>query len=248
MDESKLNFLVLLDHSKAFATIDHGMLSMKLVHFFNFSEPSTRLLSSNLSNRSQFVHSINAQSSALNLCIGQGSILGPLLFTIFINDLPSQLQYCRIHMYADDLQLHLSSPVPSITLNVNRLNDDLNRIYHWAKANGFRLNPNKSKCVVIRRRALNFNIGFDILMNGEKIRIVDAARNFGLTFNANLTWTNHVNTLVGQTYMKLRCLWSTQYFTRLSIRRLITKSYFLPGLMTGCERKKLNVVFNNIVR
>ena len=71
----------------------------------------------------------------------------------------------------------------------------------WAKANGLRLNPHKSKCLVIRRRRLDCNIGFDILMNGEKIKIVDTARNLGLTFNVNLTWTIHVNTIVGKTYI-----------------------------------------------
>ena len=105
--------------------------------------------------------------------------------------------------------------MPFITLNVNRLNDDLDRVYYWAKANGFRLNPYKSKCMVIRRSTLDFNIGFDILVNGEKINIVDASRNLGLTFNAGLTWTNNVNTLVGQTYMKLRCLYGRHNTLRL---------------------------------
>ena len=66
-------------------------------------------------------------------------------------------------MYADDVQLYLSSPV-----NINRLNDNLYRIYHWAKANGLRLNPHNSKGMVIRRRMLNSNIGLDISMNGEE--------------------------------------------------------------------------------
>ena len=95
-------------------------------------------------------------------------------FNSFIKsfDLPNQLLYCRIHKHADDVQLHLSSPVLSITANVIRLNDDLHRIYHWAKANGLRLKLHKSKCMVIHRRTLDFNIGFHILMNGEKVKIV----------------------------------------------------------------------------
>ena len=64
--------------------------------------------------------------------------------------------------------------------------------------------------MVIRKRTLDSNIGIDVLMNGEKIKIVDVARNLGLTINDNRIWTNHVNTLVDQTYMKLRSLWSTQ--------------------------------------
>ena len=146
-------------------------------------------------------------------------------------------------------------PVLSITVNINRLNDDLDRIYHWAKANDLRWNPHKPKFMVIR--TLDSNIGLVVLMNGEKIKIVDAAKKLGLTVNDNLAWTNHVNTLVGQTYMKLRCLWLTQYFTPLNSRRLIAKCYLLPGSMCGCElfascnsvsKEKFNVLFNNIVR
>ena len=102
--------------------------------------------------------------------------------------------------------IHLSRPVLSTSVNINRFNDDLDRVYHWAKANGLRLNPHKSRCMAIERRILDSNIGFDILMNEEKIKQIDASKNLGLTFNDNLTWANHVNTLVGQTCMKLRCL------------------------------------------
>ena len=144
-------------------------------------------------------------------------------------------------MYADDVQLNLSSPVLSITVNVNKLNDYLDRIYYWAKGYDFRFNPHQSKCIFIHRSALDSNIVFDIVMNGEKIKIVDAAIKLGSTFNDNLAWTNHVNTLLGQTYMK----------------RLIAKCYLLHGLVYGCEhltscnsvsKKKLNVLSNNIVR
>ena len=66
-------------------------------------------------------------------------------------------------MYADNVQLHLSSPVLYMAVNVNRLNDDLERIYHWANGKWPLFKP--SKYLVIRRRTLDFNIGFDTLMN-----------------------------------------------------------------------------------
>lgn len=259
LDDGKYNFLVLLDHSKAFDTVDHGMLSLKLRHFFNFSRTSSQLLTSYLSNRLQFVYSNNSQSSALTVSRGvpQGSILGPLLFAIYINDLPKQLHHCNIHMYADDVQLYLSSPLQDVAANIRRLNGELDRVHRWATANGLCLNPRKSKCLMICKKSMHPNTGLDILLNGVKIDIVDSAKNLGLVFNNRLTWTNHINTLVGQTYAKLRSLWSTQYFIPLSVRQLIAKSYLLPGLTYGCElfancdstsKRKLNVIYNNIVR
>ena len=99
-----------------------------------------------------------------------------------INDLPSLLQHCRIHMYADDVQLYLSSPV---SVHLNRLNDNSDRMYHWIKANGLSSNPHKSKCMIIRRRTFDSNIVLDILMKGEKIKIVDAARSLFVEIKFN---------------------------------------------------------------
>ena len=112
--------------------------------------------------------------------------------------------------------------------------------------------------ITIRRRTLDSYIGLDILMNGEKIKIVDASRNLGLAFNDNLTGTNHVNTHVGQIYRKLRYLWSTQYFIPLNISRLIAKCYlflvscrvvnFLQIDIPLARRSSTSSTFNNIVR
>lgn len=72
-----------------------------------------------------------------------------------------------------------------------------------------------------------------------------------------MTWSNHVNTVLGQTYGKLRSLWATQCYTPLKIRLLLAKSYLIPGLIYGCElfancdsgsKRKLNSLYNNIVR
>lgn len=84
----------------------------------------------------------------------------------------------------------------------------MDRIYRCVTANGYRLNPYKSKCLTIRNRAFDFNIVLDIIISGENSNFVNVAKNVGLNFNNNLTWSNHVNTLVGQTYIKLSYLWS----------------------------------------
>lgn len=259
LDDGKLNFLVLLDHSKAFDMVNHSTLIMKLKNFFKFEHTSTRLLSSYLTDRWQSVYVNNIWSNPIRLFRGvpQGSILGPLLFSLYANDLPKQLSHCKIHMYADDVQLYINSPVHSVENNIARLNEDLNNIFLWATANGLCLNPHKTKCIVVHKKTIVPVISSDIIINGEKIEIVNAAKNLGLIFNNNLTWTNHINSLVGQTYIKLRSLWSTQYFTPLKIRTILAKSYLIPGLIYGCElfancdsasKRKLNVLYNNIIR
>lgn len=259
LENGKINFLVLLDHSKAFDTVDHEMLIKKLKNLFSFSTTSTKLLFSYLSNRAQSVYVNDIWSDSLSLTRGvpQGSILGPLLFSLYINDLPNQLSKCKIHLYADDVQLILSSPVQNMALGIASLNEDLQKIHLWASANGLCLNPRKSKCIVICKRSLNPSVCADIVINGEKIEIVTAAKNLGIIFNSNLTWNDHINSLAGQTYIKLRALWSTQYFTPFRVRILLAKTYLVPSLIYGCElfgscdsvsKRKLNILFNNIIR
>lgn len=98
---------------------------------------------------------------------------------------------------------------------------------------------------------------FDITINGQVIQVVSSVKNLGVLFNESLTWNNHINSIVGSTYNKLRTLWTSQSFTPLKIRQLLAKTYLMPSLLYGCEvfsncdstsRRKLNTVFNNICR
>lgn len=260
IDNGKISFLVLLDHSKAFDMVDHDVLCFKLRTMFNFSPLSTRLISSYLINRSQSVMINNKTSSVQQVFKGvpQGSILGPLLFTVYVNDLTNQLLYCNIHMYADDVQLYISSTLNNINDCIMKLNTDLDHIYNWANANGLCLNPSKSKCLIIRKRTMK-ELPFEpeIILNNQKIEIVSTTKNLGIVFNKTLTWSDHINAATGKTYAMLRTLWNTQYITPVNIRILLAKTYLIPTLLYGCEifactdsnsLKKLNSTFNAILR
>ena len=130
------------------------------------------------------------------------------------------------------------------------MNGELAWIFLWATANGLCLNPGKSKCILLHRRSVVPTVPRNVVMNGETIEIVHATRNLGIIFNSNLTWDNHINPLVGQTYIKLRALCS-------KTRILIAKTYLIPCLLYGSElfgncdsssKRKLNVLFSNIAR
>ena len=116
---------------------------------------------------------------------------------------------------------------------------------------------NLSVFYCIEERSVVATIPGDVMINGKKVEIVYATRNLGIIFNSNLKWDDHINSLLGQTYIKLRALWSTQLYIPLKIRILIAKTYMIICLLYGCElfgncdsssKRKLNVLFNNIAR
>lgn len=259
IDKNMISFLILLDHSKAFDTVDHSVLCLKLQRMQNFSTTAVKLIFSYLCDRSQSVYH---GSDVSNTClvsrgVPQGSILGPLLYTIYSNDLPSRLRHCGVHMYADDVQLYISCQPSEINDCVVKINSDLNNIMEWASGNGLQLNARKSKAMIIGNHNSITTVLPPILLDNSKIDTVATAKNLGVVFNEKLNWSNHINIVCGKTHSMLRNLWMTHYFTPFKIRMLLAKTYLLPTLMYGCElyascdtlsMKRLNVTYNNIAR
>lgn len=138
LDKKMITIMALLDFSKAFDTIDHRLLCKKLKNIFLIDNLSINLLRSYLQNRVQYVEFNFHQSETINVASGvpQGSILGPILFSMYINDLPSVLSYCKFHLYADDCQLYISGNHKNISDIVNLINMDIRRILIWCEQNG----------------------------------------------------------------------------------------------------------------
>ncbi|XP_075155481.1 uncharacterized protein LOC142228843 [Haematobia irritans] len=204
IDRNDLCFLVLLDHSKAFDTVSHDILIRKLRRCFGFGEFSTKLMKSYLSSRMQSVSVDGLSSELLTISRGvpQGSVLGPLLFSLYINDIVNVPIGCDIQIYADDVQLSFSSPICNLNSCVEDINRNLKLISNWAKANGLKLNPKKTKCIAISRRGIDLENITPIRVDDENVEYVTHSRNLGVIFDNRLSWNRHIDATVGSIYEK----------------------------------------------
>ena len=145
MDNGKLNGVVFLEICKAFDLINHEILLRKLKDQFGIHSTELKWFESYLTNRTQ-VCSVNGQTSSSKkiVCgIPQGSILGPLLFLLYINDMTDCLEKTTPYLYADDTEISSSSD--NFDTLIENLNHDLNNIRKWLSKNKLKHHPTKIK-------------------------------------------------------------------------------------------------------
>ena len=141
-DTGQLTGAIFIDLSKAFDIVDHYLLLDKLPHI-GLNQNAVLWFNSYFHNRHQYVYVNGCQSSQMLVDTGvpQGSILGPLLFSIFINDILQLCTICHVHLYADDTFIYYFNPdISQIQYN---LQQDFNIVQHWFNNNRLVLNMKK---------------------------------------------------------------------------------------------------------
>ena len=198
INNSEISGSVFLDFSKAFDLISHKILIHKLSLYLNNSE-SLGFFESFLSERTQrvFVHGKYSQEGHVQHGVPQGSVLGPLLFCLFINDLPLYVSSptTDTHMLADDTTLHTSGK----TLHVveSNLQDSLNGVQQWCSINEMMLNPTKTKSIVHapRQKHQRAPLLLNLKINNENIECVSEHKLLGIIVDNELRWQPHVDYL-----------------------------------------------------
>ena len=146
-----------------------------------------------LTTRTQRVQFENDMSStrAIRFGVPQGLILGPLLFVLYINDLPQCLENCSINMYADDTVMYFTNLCTSEIARV--VQDDLNRVVQWMESSRLILNQSKTKSMLFGSwQNLAKSPNFCIQLYGKTLETVAKFSYLGVVFDENLSWKDHV--------------------------------------------------------
>lgn len=171
---------------------------------------------------------INRHTSDLKPLIAgvpQGSILGPLLFCIYINDLVSIDQDAKFVIYADDTTILVTAKdAEDVIIKANKV---LSKLSSWSTANSLKINVNKTKAVLFRPRNRNINIRTSLHLNNSILPIVPSFKCLGVIFEQHLSWNTHVEMVVGKLSQVTGVLCKLRFFLPESIKLLLYKSLFL---------------------
>ena len=218
IDNGKFSGMLFTDLSKAFDCLVHDLLIAKL-NAYGFDYNALHLIYNYLSDRKQRTKIDESYSYWTDIILGvpQGSILGPLLFNIYINDIFYFMEVITITNFADDNTLYICNK--SIDLVISKLVKDSNNLGQWFKANY--LKSNEDKCKLL----LNINAEKFILVGNVSIYNSTEAKLLGVTFDSALKFDAHVSKRCKKANQKLHALLRVSMYMNYEKRRIIMKSF-----------------------
>ena len=245
LDNNEIVGTVLIDLSKAYDCIQHDLLLAKL-EAYGFSRRALIFLKSYLKGRKQRVKISSAFSKWLevNFGIPQGSILGPLLFNIFINDIFLFMQETNICNFADDNTLYVNDK--TVDKVINRLKTDIIKINEWFSDNSLVANPSKFQLMFLGvkhpKETLSIKIGNSTITATEKVELL------GVSIDNKLSFSNHINKICKAANNKLCAIIRLRKYLSITQTKSLVNSYVLsyfsycPLLWMFCKKKDMTLI------
>jgi hypothetical protein len=183
---------VFLDLSKAFDTLDHQTLFTKLDHY-GIRGMALQWIKSYFYDRRHYVQFNEISSTNNNIICGvpQGSILGPLFFLLYINDLPNATGLAECLLFADDTSILLSYTDQEYLTTT--LNAELKKLNIWMKTYKLSVNINKTNYVIFSSKQKTTKINLPVLFDDNPLKRVNVVKFLGIYIDENLTWKDHID-------------------------------------------------------
>jgi hypothetical protein len=237
MKKGEVTLMVMADFTKAFDTVHYKTLIAKLSSL-GFSKTFLRWLINYLSEQSHFVQIDNRVSDPATVCFGvpQGSILGPMLFNLYVSDLQDCLpSSVTTFQYADDTTIYLSFRPAELHKTVEELNSSLNIVSSWSSESNLALNPSKTKAMLLSTRQMSRVHGLYtnrplVSISSNNLEYVEVCKLLGVHFNENLKWDEQVKAICKSCYGTIRILKKIKNFTDFKLRKQLAESLVLSKL------------------
>ena len=234
LDSKKHCSGVFIDIRKAFDTVNHSILLSKLKHY-GIRGSGLKWFKSYLENRWQYVE-INGMSSTLKKLtsgVPQGSCLGPLLFLIYINDLPNSSKLMKFHLFADDTHIyHESSSLKKLELDMNK---ELKKINTWLIVNRLSLNVKKTNFVVFHPFNKPIKKRITLKFHRKAIKEVQHIKYLGVILDSTLSWKQHVIKISKSISKFCGILYKIRPFVNINILKMLYNSLIYSRLNYGAE-------------
>ena len=228
LNNKEFTLNIFIDYSRAFDTLNHKILLRKL-EWYGIRGKALDLIRSYLADRRQVVRIGDSFSGhkVINIGVPQGSIMGPLLFLIYINDLPNVSQLFHPVLFADDTTLSIRhSNLNQLILICNR---ELELFHDWSVSNRLSINLGKTKCMIITTKHLPDYIN-DITLNNIAISIVNEHRFLGIQIDQNLKFNNHIDHICKKVSKSIGILFKIRDYLPLKTLIMLYYSFIYPYL------------------
>ena len=256
LDNNQFSAGIFIDLKKAFDTVDHNILLQKLNHY-GIRGKTLDMLTSYLSNRSHCTQINNTFSNFVkqNHGVPQGSVLGPLFFIIYINDLNGAIKNSTTIHFADDTSLICSEKsLKKLNKMVNR---DLSVLVQWLRSNKICLNTSKTEIILFRKKNKNINKTLNFRLSGQRMKLSKSTKYLGVIIDEHLDWNIQLNNLTDKLARAVGVISKLRHY--LSYKALLSVYYALfdshlnyclqsLGHIKVSDMNKLESLQNKVVR